>query len=151
MKDGQLVELINTHLVIKSALDAELDVARPERDDGIDLIIYRRKGGNWVSAPVQVKSRFAIEKKYLKRDRLVMAYVCGDKPDDLFVLTHKKAVQIAEDLGYTKSLAWKKGELNDDPLTGRCAYSVVPGPKLREKLKKFCASSTRWQDVLHGR
>ena len=103
--DGQLVELVNTHSVIESILEASLDVAMPIRDDGVDLICYRRKGdGAWISAPIQVKSRFDIRQKYLQRLGLLMCYVCSR--DKIYVLTHTRAMEIAKARGYLNTEAW---------------------------------------------
>src|SRR5258706_14073690 len=102
--DGQLIEIRNTNRVIESILDAGLDVAKPVRDDGVDLIVYRRKGeGDWISIPLQVKSRFDIRKKYKARRGLVMCYVCKDA---LYVVLHRVALKIARKRGYLKSPSW---------------------------------------------
>src|SRR5689334_8591291 len=103
--DGQLVEIHNTHRVIESALAAGLDVARPVRDDGVDLIAYRRKGeGPWFSIPIQIKSRFDVEKKYIPRAGLVMAYVCANH---IYVIRHADALEIADRRGYLNTPSWK--------------------------------------------
>ena len=138
MEDGQLVEIVNTHKVIASALEAGLEVARPERDDGVDLIIYSRKGGPWVSAPVQIKSRFNIQKKYDERPGLVMCFVCGET---IYVLTHEKAKEIATARGYTNTESWNK------PGGG---YSCTVGDALAEDLRPWIATRERWASLLPG-
>ena len=138
MEDGQLVEIVNTHKVIAAVIAAGLDVARPERDDGIDLIIYSRKGGPWVSVPVQIKSRFNIQKKYDKRPGLVMCYVCpGDK---VYVLTHEQAKEIARVRGYLDEAksAWRDSG----------SYSCVIGASLAKDLEPSIATPERWASLL---
>jgi len=139
MEDGQLTEIINTHKVIASALEAGLEVARPERDDGVDLIIYSRKGGPWVSAPVQIKSRFNIQKKYEERPGLVMCYV-GE--DTIYVLTHEQAKEIATVRGYTDTESWTK------PGGG---YSCTVGGALAQDLAPYVATPERWASLLARR
>jgi hypothetical protein len=57
MIDTQLIELAGRNRLIESILAAGLDVALPIRDDGADLIVYRRKGERIFSArPVQLKT-----------------------------------------------------------------------------------------------
>jgi hypothetical protein len=137
--DGQLVEIVNTHKVIAAAIAAGLEVARPERDDGIDLIIYSRKGGPWVSAPIQIKSRFCIERKYESRPALVMCYVCPS--DQIYVLTHEQAKEIAEARGYTNTTSWKKKG---------GGYSCPVGGALAKDLEPFIATPERWAELLVG-
>jgi hypothetical protein len=136
MEDGQLIEIANTHRAITSALEAGLDVARPERDDGIDLIIYSRKGGPWKSVPVQIKSRFNIQKKYENRPGLVMCFVCGET---IYALTHEQAIEIGMTRGYTDTASWNKPD---------GSYSCIVGGALAQDLEPYKATPQHWASLL---
>src|ERR1700726_1824442 len=94
MIDTQLIELAGRNRLIESIIAAGLDVALPIRDDGADLIVYRRKSGGAFSArPVQLKTatkpRFAVDReKYEARESLIMAYVWGEDRSTIYVLAY---------------------------------------------------------------
>jgi hypothetical protein len=86
MIDTQLIELAGRNPLIESVLAAGLDVALPIRDDGADLVAYRRKGdGLFMARPVQFKTstlpRFVDRNEYEVRESLIMAYVWGQGSD----------------------------------------------------------------------
>jgi len=140
MTKSQRTELINTHRAVESILEAGLDVAMPLKDDGIDLVCYVSKGdGPWTSVAIQVKSRFGVDKKYLSRPGLVMCYVCS--PNDIYVLTHERAMEIAQARGYLNPARKSWRTLN--------GYSVpTVGKSLSTDLVPFAATPERWREVL---
>src|SRR5205085_571466 len=56
--DGQIVELRGRNWLVGELLRAGLEVARPERDRGIDLIAYADLDatGRFVARPIQMKA-----------------------------------------------------------------------------------------------
>ena len=110
--DTQLVELVGRNWLTVQPLQAGLEVARPERDRGIDLIAYRDldEKQQFLAYPIQMKAFlnevFGIDPKYEKFPRLILAYVwnlANLTQTRCFALTFKEALQIAEGMGYTKT------------------------------------------------
>src|SRR5437660_905735 len=76
--DTQIVELLGRHQLINELLRAELEVAVPARDRGIDLIAYADLGTKvekFAACPIQMKAAlsasFSIESKYQKFPNLI--------------------------------------------------------------------------------
>lgn len=108
--DTQQVELIGT-----AALEAELirqgfEVARPNRDRGIDLIVYSDKKDKPFSAvPIQVKAAtdrsFGAFRKYEKFTGLILAFVWhATTQPRYFLLTHPETVKFIKD---PKGYSWQ--------------------------------------------
>ncbi len=82
--DAQQIELLGRTRLMSELLEADLEVAVPARDRGVDLIAYADLGSrvkNFVAVPIQMKafstSGFGINKKYEKVSNLLLAYVWG--------------------------------------------------------------------------
>ena len=82
MSDSQLTELAGRHWLISQLVSAGLEVAQPERDRGIDLIVYAdldEQVGDFVACPIQMKAAttatFGVDRKYAKFRRLLLVYV----------------------------------------------------------------------------
>jgi hypothetical protein len=80
--DGQTVEIIGRNYLVSMLVRDGLEVARPERDRGVDLIAYldlEKTGGSFTACPIQMKaatrSSFSLFQKYTKFSRLLLAYV----------------------------------------------------------------------------
>jgi hypothetical protein len=150
--DDQLLELRGRHRLIESLLGADLEVAFPARDHGIDLIGYSDvdlKLGRFVAKPIQMKAAseasFSIDQKYSKFPDLLIAYVWNvSQPANtqIFLLRQDEAIRIATEMGYTGSASW----------TGKGAYVVTrPGQKLIEKLRPYLVSREKWRDMIRGK
>jgi hypothetical protein len=104
--DSQQVEILGRAALIGALIADELEVARPERDAGIDLIAFTT-ADQWKAVPIQMKaalgSAFSIDQKYERIDRLVMAYVWNVGSEG------REAVGVADGLGWTSTESWKKG------------------------------------------
>lgn len=79
-RDGQLVELAGRNWLCSQLVLAGLEVARPERDHGIDLIAYIDKAAKrFVACPIQMKGAtnesFSIHKRYKSFPSLLHVYV----------------------------------------------------------------------------
>ncbi len=78
--DSQQVEILGRNLVKASLIEAGIEVATPERDNGIDLIVYRwNRDGLFAAYPIQIKAAsafsFGMDRKYAKIPRLIMVFV----------------------------------------------------------------------------
>ena len=139
-KDSQLVELVGRSWLISQLLQAGLEVARPERDRGIDLIAYLdldKTVGDFIACPIQVKAAskttFSVNPKYERFPRMLIAYVW--EVDDssktvAYALTYGEALAIARKKKWTRTLSWVEGGKN-----GKRGYSVTA---VREHSKLWC-------------
>ncbi len=145
--DPQLVELAGRNWLTSQLLRAGLEVARPERDRGIDLIAYidtdeRRR---FRAYPIQMKAAtneaFSIDRKYERFPNLILVYVwnLGDSAQTrCFALTYSNAIQIADKMEFTKTPSWLQG--------GRYS-TTAPSKRLREMLAPFAMSPKRWLEI----
>jgi hypothetical protein len=126
-------------------LRAGIEVARPERDRGIDLIAYLdrdKRARRFIARPIQMKAasraRFSLYPKYAKFRGLLLVYVwnLGAKsPADIrcFALTYKEALGILRQMGYARTHTWLKGAAS-----GQRRYVVNrPSQKLIALLSKY--------------
>src|ERR1035437_7673951 len=110
--DSQQVALIGTSLKEAELVRHKFEVAHPNRDRGIDLIVYRDQPGRpFVGVPLQIKAtrgeRFDPNKKYKKFAGLVFAYIWNiDKNPRFFLFTYREALGVLGDARKTKS--WRK-------------------------------------------
>jgi hypothetical protein len=134
--DSQLVELAGKNWLASELMRAGIEVARPERDRGIDLIAYLdrdKRAGRFIARPIQMKAasraRFSLYPKYAKFRGLLLAYVWNlgaENPSAIkcFVLTYREALGILRQMGYAKTHTWKKGAAS-----GQRRYVVNKPPK----------------------
>src|SRR5205823_3212242 len=100
-------------------LRAGVEVARPERDRGIDLIAYfdlDETIGDFVACPIQMKAAsergFSISPKYEKFRRLLLVYVwfLNDQAKTVsYALTYAEALRTADAMGWTNKDSWLTG------------------------------------------
>lgn len=103
---------------LKSALiEAGLEVATPERDNGVDLIAYRwaPESGDFVAVPIQMKAArdftLSVDRKCERSPDLVIAYVMRVREDDhaIFALTYDESKEVARGLKWTRTAPWAAG------------------------------------------
>jgi hypothetical protein len=147
--DDQLLEIVGRHRLIESLLQADIEVAFPARDHGVDLIAYSDTDvslGQFVGFPIQMKSAstasFSISQKYSKFPGMLLAYVWNVSErsnTQIYALTQEEAVRIATDMKYTATDSWIK----------HGTYVVTrPSPKLVELLRPFEVGKTTWKERL---
>lgn len=134
--DTQLVELAGRNWLASELMRAGIEVARPERDRGIDLIAYLdqdKRSHKFTARPIQMKAashaRFSLYPKYAKFPGLLLAYVWNlgaENPSAIkcFVLTYSEALDILRQMRYARSHAWRKGGIS-----GQRRYVVNKPPK----------------------
>jgi len=104
--DSQQVEIAGKSILTSLFVSENIEVAKPVRDKGIDLIIYSNKSSDKFNAiPIQLKAStnkgFSIDSKYAKFPNLHMAYVwnVGDpQKSEIFIISYQQAVQLTNAL-----------------------------------------------------
>lgn len=143
--DSQQVEILGRNLLVTHLLAGGVEVARPERDHGIDLIAYLdREPGEFLARPIQLKAgrkqAFSISRKYEKTPGLLIAfvwYVEDPTEAEVYALTHDEAVAVAEAQGYTLTSSW----------TDKGLYvSTKPSSKLQADLAPYRMQPEQWID-----
>jgi hypothetical protein len=143
--DSQQVEIAGRNLLVTQLVRDGLEVARPERDHGVDLIAYLdldETGGGFVAVPIQMKaataSAFSIFAKYEKFARLLLAYVWHvDEPEAActYALSYAEALAVADAMRWTGTASWARG-----------GYSMSrPSKRLRELLEPYRMAPGDWR------
>lgn len=116
--DTQTVEILGTNLLIEELVRDGLEVARPIRDRGVDLIAYLDIGdqASFVAVPFQLKASstrsFAIDRKYARVNNLVLAFVWGIQSPEhraSYAMTYAEALGVAQAMGYLDTNSWIDG------------------------------------------
>jgi hypothetical protein len=148
--DTQLVELAGRSWLASELMRSGIEIARPERDRGIDLIAYVDRDtrvGSFVACPIQMKAAtgavFSLNPKYARFPGLLLAYVwnLGD-PSKIkcFSLTYREALDVARKMRWTRTASWLKGGK-----TGKRGYSTTkPSKRLRALLAEFEMDPEKW-------
>jgi len=140
--DSQQVEILGRNRIKAALIEAGLEVATPERDNGIDLIAYRwALTGEFIARPVQIKAAttfsFGIDRKYERIPGLIMAFIMGARQEayTIYALTYAEMFTLADTLEWTRTPSWIKGG----------AYSTRhPGQQLMRLLETYRATRTTW-------
>lgn len=144
--DTQVVELLGRNRLVDELLRADLEVAFPLRDRGIDLIAYAERGKDlksFVACPIQMKAcstqAFGVHAKYKPVRGLLIAYLWNlSTPDqtETYAMTYRETLAIARRVGWTKTAAWATG-----------AYTTSsPSARLRELLVPYRMTAARWRE-----
>lgn len=143
--DKQQIGLIGKHILIANLIAANLEVAEPLRDRGIDLIAFRdgMDGGEFEACPIQLKTAssatFSLDEKYEQFADLRIVYVWGaNNPADasLFVLTYQQAKSLLVEMKFAESKTWEN--------TGKYTQTR-PSRALKDKLKDYLIGDpTEW-------
>jgi hypothetical protein len=142
--DTQQVELIGRNLLVSVLLRDGLEVARPERDRGVDVIAYidlPDSGGWFIACPIQMKAYsaagFSVESKYGRFPGLLIAHlwnVAEPSAFESYCLTYPESLDVAERMAWTATASWKTG-----------AYSTTnPSRRLRALLQKYRMEPGGW-------
>lgn len=128
-------------------------MARPERDRGIDLIIYRDldESGRFLSRPIQIKAAsgesFGLNPKYSKFPDLLLVYIwhLSFLDDTLcFGLSYQEALGIMKEMGYANTESWLTGARGK-----RRGYSTTkPSKRLKKLLEPYEMTVDRWRATL---
>ena len=151
--DSQMVELAGRHWLTSQLLRADLEVALPERDRGIDLIVYAdldEQMGDFVACPIQMKASmgriFTLEPKYEKFRRLLLVYVWNlDDPAQTaaYAMTYAEALSIADAMGFTRTGSWLTG--GKAQRRGYGVTRVNPASRLHDLLQPVQIAGNAWR------
>jgi len=116
--DSQQVEIVGRNLLISLLVSSGIEVARPERDRGVDLIAYLdlEVERGFQALPLQLKAFSArgmsVNRKYERLSDLHVVYawhVREPAEAEFFCLSTAEAVAVATEMGWTKTGAWEQG------------------------------------------
>lgn len=139
--DAQQVELVGTSWLIAQLVADGLEVARPERDHGIDLIAYL-DDGKFRAVPIRLKAAtgrgFELMRKYERlgpRLLLVFAWnIRNPSKTSGYALTYQEALKVAKESGWTKTASWE-----------RTGYSSLrPSRRIVELLEPYRMGPGHW-------
>lgn len=150
--DSQTIEVLGRNALVNSLLRAGIEVARPERDRGVDLLAYLDKdfaSGRFSAVPIQMKATtkasFSVSEKYAAFPSLVMAHVWNVMEAEatvIYALTYSESLDLAGQMGWLKTKSWTEKE-------GKGHYvSTSPSKALREALEPYRASVERWHHLV---
>lgn len=143
--DSQRVEIAGRNLLVSSMLLGGVEVARPERDRGVDLVAYLDLDaeGSFVACPVQMKAStaksFGVFRKYEKFSRMLFAFVWNVddmKNVEMFCLTWWEAIEVVHRMGWAATESWETGG----------GYSTTrPSGRLLDMLEPHRMQPDRWK------
>jgi hypothetical protein len=146
--DTQQVEALGRSRLKAALIEAGLEVATPERDNGIDLIAYRwhPESGEFTSRPIQMKTArefiFGVDRKYERIPHLVMAYVMNVRTEHaIYALTYAEAEQVAQSLGWTETASWEAGGYTRTYGSKKLVEALAPYRMTPEKWNRFFATT----------
>lgn len=148
--DTQLVELAGRNWLASELMRAGIEVARPERDRGIDLIAYvdlDDRVGDFTACPIQMKAAtdqvFSLDPKYAKFPGLILAYVwhlADSSKTKCYALTYDEALRVAQRMEWTETDSWLRGGSKGKP-----GYSTTrPSKRLQALLAPYEMDSSKW-------
>lgn len=127
--DGQLIELAGRNWLVSQLIQAGIEVARPERDHGIDLIAYVDPP-HFMACPIQVKassgpSFTAYEQKYRGMLLVFVWYVNESTKTVAYAMTFTEAHRIAVRRGWVNKPAWGKYKSWHEPRPGVALQGIL--------------------------
>jgi hypothetical protein len=117
--DSQQIGIIGKQIAIAHLLAADLEVAVPIRDRGIDLIVYRDRAEDGVfrACPIQLETAseavFGLDAKYQHFGGLRIVFVWNAKEPSkaqLFSLTYVEAEEVLTQMKFDQTDSWKEGK-----------------------------------------
>lgn len=130
------MEIIGRNYLVSQLLRDGVEVARPERDRGVDIVAYLDlddSGGPFTACPIQMKAAtnrsFGVARKYEKFSRLLLAYVWGaSDPNEAtsFCLTFQEAAGVAQEMGWTETASWAREGYNTNNPSKRLMSHLEP-------------------------
>ena len=141
--DTQQVEILGRNRIKAALIEAGLEVATPERDNGIDLIAYQwSTAGMFEARPVQIKASsnftFGVDRKYERIPGLIMAFIMGARRESytIYAMTYAEMLKVATDRGWTDTASWTEGNRY---------VQTRPSAGLDEALTPFIAQRESWR------
>jgi hypothetical protein len=146
--DTQLQEIRGRNVLVNELIRGGLEVARPERDTGIDLIAFIQHAEGFLACPIQlkasVKRSFIVHRKYKSFPTMLHAFVWRlDDVPEVIAMTWMDLRAFAERYGWDTKKSWAKYN-----------YWRVPDAKgaLLAELQQFRMDTApeRWVELVRG-
>ena len=151
-RDTQNIALAGRNLLATSLQLAGVEVARPERDHGIDLIAYL-DNDTFQAVPIQLKvssnKYFGVWPRYAKFLKLVLVFIwdVSTQQPRFFALTHDQSVAIAEKMGWTETRSYRGETKRPAPGFDTNAPSVA----LQQELEQYeVKEAADWKRLFSG-
>lgn len=143
VSDSQVVEIAGRNLLVSVLLAAGIEVARPERDRGIDLVAYKDLEPPFTAIPIQMKASrgqgLSLLRKYERFDRLLTVFVWNvldPHKVEFFGLSHMNVQELADVQGWSRTPSWR-GPEDAQQRYLRGGYHVTKaGHDLAERLRE---------------
>jgi len=146
--DSQCVEILGQNFLTEQLMRGGIEVAKPARDKGVDLIAYVdlvSEVKQFASRPIQLKvaskRSFSIDRKYECIANLLIAFVWHIDSEDetrCYALSYAEAIEVADQLGWTKTKSWANGTYSN----------TRPSVRLEQLAKPFLMTSRAWRDKI---
>jgi hypothetical protein len=142
--DPQTVEIVGRNYLISALVNDGLEVARPERDRGVDLIAYLDldEAGRFVACPIQMKAAttasFGLFSKYEKFPQLLLVhvwYVNDPERACAYALRYDEARGVADQMGWIGTASWLGGRYE----------TTRPSLRLQALLQKYQMKAGDWR------
>ena len=147
----QITEIIGRNLLVNELLAANLEVAMPLRDRGVDLIAYAEIGGQtgaFHARPIQLKASsraiFSIHRKYERISDLIVAfvwYLAEPRESVIYALAYAESLAVATQVGWTAT--------SSRTVKGACANNQ-PTKKLVALLEPHRVDPEKWRKLICG-
>lgn len=152
----QQIEIIGRHRLVDELVGADVEVAMPLRDRGVDLIAYLdideqtdvQSPKRFAAVPIQMKAaterRFSLSTKYERLANLLLVYIWyvgTAKPVEIYAMTYSEALTIATARGWTKTASWNKGHYADTRVGAEVVELLQPYRMTRERWKPLIRKS----------
>ena len=124
---AQITEVINRNLLVSELLKFGFNAYLPVYDRGIDLLVLRESDGD--VRRVQLKGRWAIDKKYIGRE----VWIAFPEGGTWYLAPHDEMVKMGEEQGYCATSSWTTGHAYSCPQLSK---------KLAARMAPWCLSST---------
>lgn len=131
--DTQQIEILGRSHLKAALIEAGLEVATPERDNGVDLIAYRWRpeGGEFTARPIQMKAAsqfiFGVNRKYARIPHLILAYVMNVRAKQhIYALNYDEAEKVAAELGWTDTASWEAGAYTQTRASEKVLAALAP-------------------------
>ena len=139
--DSQTVEIVGRNWLVNRLVEDGLEVARPERDRGVDLIAYLDLAASderFVARPIQMKAatvaRFGLDRKFERIANLLLVFVWL-RESTAYALTWQEAMRVGDAMGYTATPVWLARGRYD---------TTAPSQRLRGHLEPFRMGAGDW-------
>ncbi len=131
--DAKQVELVGTSWLVAQLVADGLEVARPERARGIDLIAYL-DDGRFRAVPIQLKAATGRRFELMRRNerlgpRLLLVFawnIRNPSKTSGYALTYQEAFKVAKEAGWTKTASWERAGYSSQRPSRRIVELLEP-------------------------